>query len=103
MWKTHQFYGFDLGCAEKAITIITIARGRALTHSLQMLAVGGARKDAPLYFMTGPWRTAMTSKRTSFSHGYLLDLLLTELPGITEAKARLRAFAVPRISGFSVL
>ena len=73
-----QFYGFDLGCAGKAI----IAASRALTHFLQIVAVEGAPKDAPLYSMIGPWRTAMTSKRTSFSPGYLLvDLLRTELPG----------------------
>jgi len=109
----HQFYGFDLGRAGKAITFDAPQR-RALIHFLQILGVEGAPKDAPLYFMTGPWRTAMTSKRTSFSHGYLLvDLLrITELPEgiIPEAKrhcmplytlaalARLRAFAAESLA-----
>lgn len=70
-----QFYGFDRGYAGKVI--IEAPRRRALTHFLQIASVEGAPKDAPLCFMTGPWRTAMTSKRTWFSHGYLLvDLLL---------------------------
>ena len=114
VWKMHQFYGFDLGRAGKAITI-DAPRKRALTHFLQILGVEGAPKDAPLYFMNGPWRTAMTSKRTSFSHGHLLvDLLLiTELPeGIIAeairnrmpvytlaALARLRVFAAESNSG----
>ena len=113
VWKMHQFYGFDLGRAGKAITFDAPQR-RALTHFLQILGVEGAPKDAPLYFMTGPWRTAMTSKRTSFSHGYLLvDLLrITELPeGIIPeairhcmplytlaALARLRAFAAESLA-----
>ena len=62
-----------------------IVSGHARIHILLIVGAGGPQQGARMCFTSGPWKTATTLKRMSFSPGSLL----VDLPHITRHRERL--------------